>query len=203
MYGRATSINTQKVLWTLDELRLKSRRVEVGGPHGGLEEATYGEMNPNRRIPTLRDGDLVLWESNVIVRYLAARYGEDSLWIADPGDRALAERWMDWQHTTLLDDMRIVFVGLAQTAELERDERAIAAAAERLVDIWGRLDSHLRERPFVAGERFTMADIPAGAWCHRYHTVDVDRSRLSALTAWYQRMTERPAYRHRVIEAAL
>lgn len=203
MYGRATSINTQKVMWALGELGLECRRVDMGGPHGGLDSTAYRAMNPNQRIPTLRDGELVLWESNVIVRYLAARYGAHSLWIADPAERALGERWMDWQHTTLLDDMRTVFVGLAQTPEAERDERAIAMAAKRLRGTWGHLDAHLRGRPFAAGERFTMVDIPAAAWCHRYHAVNVDRSGLGALSDWYQRMKERPAYRRHVMEPEL
>ncbi len=203
VWGRDTSINTQKVMWTIGELQLESRRFDVGGPYGGLDTATYRAMNPNQRIPTVRDGSVVLWESNVIVRYLAARYGEHSLWIRDPAERALAERWMDWQHTTLLDDMRTVFVGRAQTAAEERDDAAIDAAAARLKEIWGRLDAYLRDRSFIAGARFSMADIPAAAWCHRYHAVTVDRSGLDALTAWYERMNQRPAYRQHVMQPRL
>jgi glutathione S-transferase len=199
VWGRTTSINTQKVLWTLGELGLEFERFDVGGAFGGLDTASYTSINPNRRIPTIRDGDLVLWESNVIVRYLAARYGGGSLWIAAPAERAAAERWMDWQHTTLLDPMRSVFVGLAQTPPGERDSAAIGAAAEALHRVWSRLDLHLRGRAFVAGPHLTMADIPAGAWCHRYHQIEVDRSGLDALTGWYTRLTTRPAYQNAVM----
>ena len=203
IYGRSTSINTQKVLWAAEEVGCEFVRHDVGGPFGGLETESYRALNPNGRIPTLIDGDSVLWESNAIVRYLAAAYGDGVLWIEDPAERASAERWMDWQHTTLLDDMRTVFVGLAQTPPDERDRGAIESAARRLQEIWGRLDEWLRERPFVAGERFTMADIPAAAWCHRYFAVPVERSGLDALTAWYRRMGERASYRTHVMNAPL
>jgi glutathione S-transferase len=113
IWGRTTSINTQKVLWTAAELGLPFERRDAGGPFGGLDSDDYRRLNPNGRIPTAVDDGAVLWESNAIVRYLAARYGDGALWIDDPLERALAEPWMDWQHTTLLDDMRTVFVGMA------------------------------------------------------------------------------------------
>jgi len=203
VWGRTTSINTQKVLWTLEELALEVERHDLGGTFGGLETSEYRELNPNGRIPTLQDGDCSLWESNAIVRYLAARYGATTLWIEDPQERALAERWMDWQHTTLLDDMRTVFVGLAQTPAEERNTQEIETAALRLRETWGRLDEWLGSRDFVAGERFTMADVPVGAWCHRYFSVPVDRRGLDALDAWYRRLTERPAYRVHVMRPPL
>lgn len=203
VWGRTTSINTQKVLWVLEELALPFERFDAGGPYGGLETREYQAINPNRRIPTLRDGELVLWESNVIVRYLAARYASGALWLEGPAERAFAERWMDWQHTTLLDPMRTVFVGLAQTRAAERDDKAISRAAAELREIWGRLDTHLRERAYVAGDHLTIADVPAGVWCHRYHNVDVDRTGLEALRAWYERLRGRSAYRKAVMEPPL
>ena len=109
LWGRLNSINVQKVMWTLAELELPHEQVNVGGAYGGLDTAEYGTLNPNRKIPVLQDGALALWESNAIVRYLAANYGpKDGLCPADPKQQALADMWMDWQATTLQ-----VFIGPA------------------------------------------------------------------------------------------
>src|SRR5262249_14445383 len=101
IWGRTTSSNVQKVMWAVGELGLEHERIDAGGKYGGLETAAYGQLNPNRRIPTVEDGDAVVWESNVIVRYLAAKFGAGELWPSDPGARASADQWMDWQQTTL------------------------------------------------------------------------------------------------------
>jgi len=100
VWGRRNSNNVMPVMWTLGELRLPHVRHNFGGTFGGLDSDDYLSLNPNGRIPTLRDRDCVVWESNAIVRYLAARFGEGNLWDADPGHRSLADRWMDWHKTT-------------------------------------------------------------------------------------------------------
>lgn len=199
VWGRPTSIHVQKVMWAIGELGMNVERVDVGGPFGGLDAPEYGAMNPNRRIPTLQDGDVVLWESNAIVRYLAAKFGAGHLLPRDPVERAIADQWMDWQQTTLLDDMRILFWGLVRTPAAERDHVAIDAAAARLRDVWARLDHHLSTRRWVAENRFTMGDVPAGAFCHRYHTLGVERAPLPHLTAWYERLETRDAFREHVM----
>src|SRR3712207_3006566 len=90
VWGRTNSINVQKVMWTVTELGLEHERIDAGGAFGGLDTAAYWALNPNRRIPTVEDdgGGVVVWESNAIVRYLAARYGAGSLWPEDPAARA-------------------------------------------------------------------------------------------------------------------
>lgn len=199
IWGRNNSINVQKVMWTVAELGLQHQRVDVGGEHGGLDTSEYRALNPNRQIPTLDDHGFVLWESNVIVRYLAAKYGGEALWPLDLEPRTIAEQWMDWQQTTLLPDMRTLFWSLVRTAPEKRDVSAIDAAARSLTAIWERLDEHLERRSFVAGDRFTMGDIPVGAMYHRYHALGVKRAAFKSLTAWYERLKERPAYRAHVM----
>lgn len=199
VWGRTSSINVQKVMWTIGELGLAHERVDVGGEHGGLDTTEYAARNPNRRIPTLEEGAFTLWESKVIVRYLAAEHDRGGLWPVEPERRALADQWMDWQQTTLFDDMRTVFVGLVRTEPARRDRAAIEAAVERLKPLWERLDRHLAGRPFVAGETFTMGDIPVGAMYHRYRALEVERGSDEALSAWYERLTQRPAYREHVM----
>jgi glutathione S-transferase len=199
IWGRNNSINVQKVMWAVGELGLPHERIDAGGAFGGLDSADYGVLNANRRVPTIEDDGVVVWESNACVRYLAARYGAGGLWPEDPAVRACADMWMDWQQTTLLPDMTTVFWGLVRTPEAERDHAAIKAAAARLGDLWRRLDDHLAKRRFVAGDSFTMGDIPVGAACYRYCQLAIERPRLGAIEAWYERLQQREPYRMHVM----
>src|SRR5262245_34169260 len=115
IWGRTSSSNVQKAMWAVGELALAHERIDAGGDFGRLDTDEYARLNPNRRIPTLEDGRVVLWESNVIVRYLAAQYGAGGLWPTDPAVRGVADQWMDWQQTTLGPEMRTVFWGLVRT----------------------------------------------------------------------------------------
>jgi glutathione S-transferase len=199
IWGRNNSINVQKVMWAVGELGRPHERIDVGGAFGGLDGAEYRALNANGRIPTIEDDGIVVWESNACVRYLAARYGAGGLWPEDPVARACADMWMDWQQTTLLTDMTTVFWGLVRTPEAERDQPAIEAAAGRLGGLWRRLENHLAGRRFVAGEHFTMGDIPVGAACYRYYQLAIERPKLAAIEAWYGRLQERAPYRTHVM----
>ena len=199
IWGRNNSINVQKVMWVVGELGLDCERVDVGGDYGGLDTNDYGAMNPNRRVPTLQDGAFTLWESNVIVRYLAAKHDPGGLWPVVPETLAIAEQWMDWQQTTLLPDMRTIFWGLVRTEPDKRDQAEIDAAIENLKSLWEKLHQHLGNRFFIAGDEFTIGDIPVGAMYHRYHALDVERAAAENLSAWYERLKQRPAYRAHVM----
>jgi len=199
IWGRIVSSNVQKVMWAVGELGLEHERIDAGRSFGGLDTQAYGAMNPNRRIPTIRDGDVVLWESNVIVRYLAAKYGVGTLWPHDVAVRGVADQWMDWQQTTLLPDMHTVYWGLARTPAEQRDQPKIDAAVTNLKEIWGRLDAHLKDRRFVAGDSLTMGDIPVGTLCYRYHALGVERAPLEHVERWYDRLQERDAFRRHVM----
>src|SRR5436305_1023582 len=104
VWGRLNSFNVQKVLWLVGELALPFEHVSAGGAVGGLDTPEFREMNPHGRVPVIRDGDVVVWESHAIMRYLAARYGQGRFWSDDPADRSIADRWMDWAQATLQPD---------------------------------------------------------------------------------------------------
>ncbi len=198
VYGRASSINVQKVMWAVGELALPHQRHDLGGRYGGLDTPDYKAKNPHRRVPTVEDGGTVVWESNAIIRYLAARYGSGTLWAEDPGERAQADQWMDWMQTTLAPDFYGLFWARVRTPVAQQDSAAIAALQERTLQHFRLLDRVLGERPFLAGERFTMADIPAGAALFRYQEIGAGRPALPALEAWHARLRDRPAYRQHV-----
>ncbi|MSP04381.1 MAG: glutathione S-transferase [Acetobacteraceae bacterium] len=199
--GRANSINVMKALWVADEIGLAYDRTNVGGEFGGNQEAWYRALNPNGVIPTIDDDGYILWESNSIVRYLAAKHAAGTLWPSDPRARGEADRWMDWQLTTIQDGMRVLFWGWIRTAPEKRDLAVLEAARPATAALWQRLDAHLSTRAYSGGDNFTMGDIPVGCMCHRWLTLPFRRDDLPAmpyLEAWYERLLQRPAYRKNV-----
>lgn len=194
LWGRDTSINVQKVMWLAREIGLEVERIDAGGKFGGLDTAEYGALNPNRRVPVLDDDGFILWESNAIVRYLAATYGGPEIWPADQQARALADQWMTWQVSTLWPVLRVVFIGQIRTPREARDEAEIARQSAQTCTLFQLLDAHLAERAFVAGDHLTLGDIPIGASCYRYKNLDIDRPETPNLDAWYDRLKAREPY---------
>lgn len=199
VWGRTNSINVQKVMWTVAELGLAHEHASVGGAFGGLDTDEYGAMNPNRRVPVLVDGDVAIWESNAIVRYLCATRSAGAMWATDPGERSRADRWMDWQASSVAPDLITAFLGLIRTPEAERNMEVINAAVGRLNGHMAVLDAHLQRNPWVAGETMSMGDIPVGALAYRWLNMPMDRPDLSAVTAYHARLAERPAFREHVM----
>ncbi len=202
IHGRANSINVQKALWAAEECGVPFERSHVGGPFGGNDQPWYRAMNPNGVVPTIEHDGYSLWESNAIVRYLCATYAPGTLWSTDPKARGEADRWMDWQATTVMSGMTTLFWGLIRTPAEKRDNAAIDAARPATSAIWARLDAHLATRPYVAGGQFSMGDIPVGAVCYRWMNLPFRRDdlpELPHLRAWYERLAQRPAYRRHVM----
>ena len=195
LWGRRSSANVQKVLWTLAELSLPYEHIPAGGDFGGLGDPAYLAMNPNGRIPTLKDGDLVVWESDAIVRYLAARYGSGTFWPVDPAERAVADQWMTWGTTELEVDWLWLFWRLVRTPPSKRDPQSIARHLDATVARFKLLDRHLQGLDYLAGRALTIADIPAGMTLYRWYAMDVERPHTPNVDAWYARLQERPAYR--------
>ena len=199
VWGRVNSINVQKVMWCVGELGLTHERIDAGRGFGGNDEDWYLAMNPNGLVPMIDDGGFVLWESNPIVRYLSARYGAGGLCPDDLQAQADADRWMEWMVTSVLPPMHPVFWGLIRTPEAERDNEAIAAASKKLAETLVILEQRLDGRDFILGDRLTMADIPLGAAVYRWYGMPLDHPDYPNLRAWYERLTERPAYREHVM----
>lgn len=193
--GRHTSGNVMKVTWALEEMGIPYERVDVGGKHGGNDTAEYLAMNPMGLVPTLIEDDgFTMWESNSITRYLCAKFAMGTLCPSDPHERATAETWMDWQLSAIAGMMRPVFWGLVRTKPEDRDWDAIRAGIELGNRLWAMLDRHLADRPFVAGEQFSMGDIPIGPMAHRFIKLVDDRPAMPNFEAWYKRLTERPPF---------
>jgi glutathione S-transferase len=193
-WGRNNSINVQKALWCCEELAAPYRRIDAGGAFGVVNTPAYRKLNPNGLVPTLDDDGFILWESNAIVRYLAAKHGAGSLWPADPQQRAAADQWMDWQVSTFAPAFRDLFWGLVRTPAAERDLGAIESSRLKTAQVLGIVDAHLESRSFLAGDSFTMGDIPLGCGVWRWMALPIERPPLPNLQRWFEALRTRPAY---------
>jgi glutathione S-transferase len=199
VWGRKNSVNVQKVLWCCEELEIPFRRHNVGGLFGGTREAEYLARNPTGLVPTISDDGLALWESNTIVRYLSAKHGPGTLWPEDPGARALADKWMDYQLGTLWPAFKDAVLGLIRTPPEQRDQAKISTSVEATAEVLAILDAHLEDHEYVAGPSLTMGDVVLGSSVYRWLNLDIDRPHLSKLQAWHTRLEERPAYQRTVM----
>lgn len=199
IWGRADSSNVQKVLWCSAELGLGFERIDLGGRFGGNKEKIYLDMNPNGLVPTIKDGDFVLWESNSIIRYLLDKYGHGQLLPATPEGRANANRWMDWQLSVFNPAMVPLFWSLIRTSAEKRDPHAIQTALQKTSDAWRIVDEQLQRGRYLAGDLFTMGDIPLGVWAHRWFNLPIKRPKFNNLDGWYERLCDRPPYQKHVM----
>jgi glutathione S-transferase len=194
IWGRATSSNVQKVLWTCAELGVPFERVDWGGPFGGNKDPRYLALNPNGLVPTVEDGGLVIWESNTIMRYLCAKHGGGHLHPAEPARRTDVERWMDWQLSALTQPMAAMLVGYYRTPPEKRDPAALEASRLRAVDLWRIVEAQLGHGDYLTGPALTLADICVGIWAYRWHSYPIERPSLPRLKAWYERLRTSPGF---------
>jgi glutathione S-transferase len=175
IWGRTTSSNVQKVLWCCAELGIEYERVDLGGPFGGNRDPEYLAINPNGRVPTIKDDSLILWESNTICRYLAATRHGERLYPSEPGARANVERWMDWQLATSGPPMAALLGMLIRARPEQRDQAAIEAARRQALAAWTIVEDELADRPYLAGPELTLAEIALGTMVYRWHAFPIER----------------------------
>ena len=193
IWGRVNSVNVKKAMWCVGELGLPHERIDAGMKFGVNNTPEYRKMNPTGLVPTIDDDGFTLWESHTIVRYLCAKHSMGRLCPQDLRARADAERWMDWAFT-FQNAMRNVFWGLIRTPAEKRDLKAIEDGAKKSRELAAMLDQALADKPYVAGQSFTMGDIPIGCEVQRYLRVPIERPKLPNLEAWFERLRQRPPF---------
>jgi glutathione S-transferase len=195
VWGRANSSNLKKVTWLCEEIGLPHERIDAGMAFGVVDTPEYRKLNPNGLVPTIDDEGFILWESNAIVRYLAAKHAAGTLWPTDLKVRADADRWMDWCTSTLSPTVRPVFWNLVRTPPEQRNMKEIEDGSKNMAELLVRLDAALAGRNFIAGDRFSMGDIAFGPIVYLVNNVSFDRPKLANYDAWYTRISARPAFR--------
>jgi glutathione S-transferase len=202
LWGRLSSINVRKVVLTAHWLDLPFERIDAGAAFGGTRTPDYLARNPNALVPLLEDDGFALWESNVIVRYLCAKHPQGGLYPSDLRARFDAERWMDWQQTTLNNAGREAFIQLIRTPQERRDAQVVGASQAATEPLLALLDAHLAQRPFMAGDGLTMADVPIACEMHRWWGLPLEHAEHPHLKRWYDGLRQLPASRG-VLDAAL
>ena len=188
------------------ELKLEHEVINTGASYGGNREEPYASLNPNGRVPTIQDGDFVLWESNAIVRYLYAKYGEGKLFPTDIKIRGTADKWMDWTISSIQPGTSRMFHSTktptdkwSRASFKKLSAKEIQSTADEMIHIWSILDGYLMKHRFVAGDQLTMGDIPVGMQAHRWylnHWFDLasQHTALPGLDAWYARLCDRKPF---------
>lgn len=199
IWGRKNSSNVRKVLWCAEEAGVAYQRLDAGGAFGVVDKPEFLARNPNGLVPVLEDGDLVLWESNSIVRYLAAAYATGALYQVDPASRAFADKWMDWTTSTFAGVFRELFWGTLRTPVERRDLAAIEVARQHCIALLALPEQALGEHDYLSGDAFGMGDIPLGCFIYAWFEMPIERPSQPNLQAWYARLRERPAYQRAVM----
>jgi glutathione S-transferase len=196
IWGRNTSSNVQKAMWAVGELGLEHARIDIGGAFGKNREPAYLAMNPNGLVPTLEEDDgFLLWESNSVCRYLAAKHDKNN--ILEPKDlkqRGLASQWMDWQLSVLGPAITPAFWGLIRTPPEKRDAAAIKASQDKTVAAMLMLEAQLGKTAYVAGPAFSYGDIPVGVMTYRYRQLVPDRPPTPNVERWFEAIAKRKPF---------
>lgn len=207
VYGRASSSNVQAVMWGIGELGLAHERLDYGHVYGGTDTPEFRAMSPHGTVPVLRDGDVVIWESCAILRYLAARYGAGAdsnvtgaFWPGDPAARARVDMWAEWGKTSFAPYFTVpIFWARVRTSASDRDSSALALAISNFENRLDILEGQLEGRDFVVSDEFTLADIVIGHVLYRWFDIDIPRKSRPLVELYYQRLMARPAYRNHVM----
>ena len=204
IWGRNTSSNVQKVMWAIGEMGLQHQRIDIGGAFGQNREPPYLAMNPNGLVPTLEEEDgFLLWESNTIVRYLAAKHKAAVLEPADLRNRALASKWMDWQLSVAGPAIFGCFWGLIRTPPEKRNHAAIEESKKKTTAAVTIMDQQLAKTAYLAGDAFSYGDIPVGIMAYRYRQLIPERPAQKNLERWYAAISGRRAFKDQVAAVPL
>ncbi|WP_437613757.1 glutathione S-transferase family protein [Erwinia sp. V71] len=201
VWGRKTSSNVQALMWCIGELHLPFQRIDIGHKYGGNDTPEFLAMNPNGLVPVLSDnGGAPMFETGAILRYLASQYGDAPFWPKDNAQRATIDVWAEWAKINVSPAFtRPIFWPMVRTAEKDRDPQAIDAAIAQLTKLLQIAEARLQQHDYLVGDQFTLADIQFGYLLFRYYDIPIARADLPALQKYYQRLTERPAYREHVM----
>lgn len=201
IFGRANSSNVQMTMWLVGELGLTHERIDKGHAHGGLDDPEYRALNPHGLVPALQDGDVMMFESGAINRYLAAEYGRGTaFWRESPRERARIDAWAEWAKTSLGPAFTVpIFWAAVRTPAAKRNPEAIAAGIRQFEALLLQVGAQLGDKPYLMGADLTLADIAIGHLLYRYFDIDIERQPRPRVRAYYDRLTEREAFAEHVM----
>ena len=201
VWGRSNSANVQSVMWCIGEMQLAYERYDVGHGYGGTDTQEYYELNPNRLVPVIKDGDNPpLWESAAILRYLCHRYGKPPFWPESLVERTTIDMWAEWAKINIwpLFTMHIFFQ-LVRVPAAQRNMEAVATSARTLGEKLALAEQRLGQNDYLVGDVFSLADIQLGHILYRYYELEFERADLPNLRRYYEQLCQHPAYQEHVM----
>ena len=198
LFGRQDSTNVRKILWCLYELELNFEHIPAGGEFGITQTPEYLALNPNGLVPCLVDNGFVLWESNTILRYLAEKYGQGTLYIAEPYQRYQTEKWLDWCLGTISPLFRILILNSLKLPAEHRDPKLLAQALQDFKAKIHILDQQLAKQSFIGGDTFSIADIAIASYWISFKKLPIEHQQFNEFTqikTWFEYISTRQALR--------
>ena len=199
IYGRRNSSSVQLVMWAVNELGLPHERLDYGHGHTSTHTNEYLLKSPMGQVPVLEDGQVCLFESAAILRYLGAKYGDEIFWPPNVDKRGRLDSWAEWGKNTFTTAVLQIFVYDVRMSPESRDPNFLKNASEKVIRLAKILDAHVAKKPWIGGADFTFADIACGHILYRYFNLDWKQPDLPALAAYYSRIRERPAFKEHVM----
>ena len=202
LWGRKNSSNVKKVMWTCAVLGVPYERIDAGLHFGITTTDDFREKNPNGMIPVIDDDGFILWESNAICRYLCAKHPLAPFWPSDPKIRASADRWMDWQLTTLGPPIGPAFMQLVRAPQEEWDMKMISTNIPKAAQAWKIADKQLGKTKWLTGDDFTVGDVPLAILAYTWFEMPLARAGLEQhrvpmanVDRWYAQLNAMPNFR--------
>jgi glutathione S-transferase len=192
VWGSTSAANVQKVTWFLEEIGQPFVARGIGYTGSDPIDEVYLKVRGGEASPILKDGELVLWEGNAVIRYLAETYAPGRFYPAALAARAEADRWMDYQLSTIRPPLHAMLRD-------QLDVRAVTRNAAKLAEAMEPVEAALARRPYLAGDTFTIGDIPVGINAYRWFLLDVERPKSPAIEAWVERLKARPAFAKTIV----
>jgi len=195
IWGRLNSINVQKVLWLCEDLKIPFDRTDAGMQFGVNKTQSFLQLNPNGLVPVIQDNELVLWESHAILRYLSKKHDiTDNFYPKSAHQSAKIDQWLDWYNTTAWPVMRPLFWGFIRTKPEERNLAELEKTRVQMSSILNILDYQLKSSTWVAGDHFTVADVPLALIAFRWFNLPIEREAYQHLSRWFKQIELRPGY---------
>jgi len=192
LYHHPFSQHARRVAALLEQNNIPYQPVHIALNEGAHKAPDYLNINPNHQVPTLVDGDVIIHESNAILRYLCHKHALDDWYPADPAVRASVEQWLDWNQCRLSRSViDIVLNKVFMGDDANQDE--IARGEENMIELSAILGDALERKRFLAGNTATIADLSVGSNISQLQLADAVPDH-PAIQAWYQRVCDIPGF---------
>ena len=201
IYGRLSSANVQKINWFCDYANISVINFNYGGVHGKTQTIEFKKMNPNSRVPVLDDNNLILYESNAILRYLSKKFNI----LVEENNEIIAkiDQWIDWGSFTFASPCSLLTAHKLSLPEDQRDKLIVKKAKKDILSLLEIIDNQLGKENFIVSEKFSLADIPLGVWCHRCVNLKISFNNFPNVNNWYIKLNKMDSFQKTVLSAPL